>query len=155
MFELDLLQFSKDLIFKKEGNQRFIFDPIRKKYLVIGPEEMVRQLMVQYLIQVKNYNPNRLSIERELRVQERRKRCDLLVFSQAMKPFLLVECKAPEVKLTQAVARQIAVYNLPLQVDYLLITNGLANYCFKMNYEEKSYEFLKEIPDFASLTPDP
>jgi hypothetical protein len=149
MFELDLLQFSKNLIFKKEGNQRLIFDPIRKKYLVIGPEEMVRQLMVQYLIQVKKYNPNRLSIERELRVQERRKRCDLLVFSQAMQPFLLVECKAPEVELTQAVARQIAVYNLPLQVDYLLITNGLMNYCCKMDYQEKSYVFLEEIPDYS------
>jgi len=71
-----------------------------------------------------------------------------LVFTQEMKPFLLVECKAPEVNLTQAVARQIAVYNLPLQVDYLLITNGLKNYCCKMNYEDKSYEFLNDVPLF-------
>ena len=149
MFELDLLQFSSTLIFKKEQGQRWIFDPIRKKYLVVGPEELVRQLMIQYLLKVKNYNPNRIAIERELRVQERRKRCDILIFSKDMKPFLLIECKAPEVNLTQAAARQIGVYNLPLQVDYLLITNGLQNYCCKMNYEDKSYEFLEDLPNFT------
>ena len=88
MFELNLLKYSPQLTFKKEGNQHFIFDPIRKKYLVLGPEEMVRQLMVQYLIQEKNYNSNRIAIERELRVHERRKRCDILVFTQEMSPFL-------------------------------------------------------------------
>jgi len=150
MFELNLLKYQSDLIFKKVEGKTCLFDPIRKKYLVVGPEEVVRQLMVQYLLQEKNYNPNRIAIEREIRVQVRRKRCDILVFKPDMSPFLLVECKAPEVPLTQAVARQIAVYNLTLKVDYLLITNGLANFCCKMDYENEDYEFINEIPDFPT-----
>lgn len=146
MIELDLLAKQSHLRVKVKDDVRYLFDAIRKKWLVIQPEELVRQLIILYLIEELQYNKNRIHIEMGLRVNDLQKRCDILVYDEQMHPFLLVECKAPSVKVNQAVFRQIATYNLPLQVPYLLVTNGQVSYCCRMNYEKRTYEFVNTIP---------
>lgn len=147
MLNIDLTQYQLQLTIKKEEGKSYIFDPIRGKYVRFQPEEMVRQLVIQYLLD-KGYNKNRIAVEKLVVVNERRRRFDLLVYQNNMTPFLLVECKSPEVQLNQGVLDQIARYNLPLQAAYLLITNGPETYCCQMEYEEKSYQFIQELPVF-------
>ena len=148
MIELDLPAFRKDLRLKREGERRFLFDPIRRKWLVLQPEELVRQLLVQYLMQEKGYNRNRINIEKGLKVNELDKRCDVLVYDRSMAPFLLVECKAPAVNVSQETFRQIAMYNFPLKVPFLLVTNGAVTYCCRMDYQLETFEFLDGVPDY-------
>ena len=148
MIEIDLLTRQGQLKVKTEAGNRLLLDPIRKKWLVIQPEELVRQLMILYLIEEKHYNKNRINIEMSLQVNELQKRCDVLVYDNEMEPFLLIECKAPSVNVNQATFRQIANYNLPLRVPYLLVTNGMVNYGCRMNYEEESFEFVNEVPAY-------
>ena len=148
MIPIDFLRFKAQLKTKVNKDRRYIFDPIRQKYLVLFPEELVRQLVLLYLIQDKKYNKNRVKVEKTLKVNQRTKRCDILIYDQAVQPLLLVECKAPQVKITQATFEQIAWYNMPLQVQYLVVTNGLSTYCCKMDYERQTYHFLEEIPEF-------
>ena len=147
LINIDLLQYQSLLKVKKESGKKKIFDPIRKKYLVWQPEELVRQLLIHYLVQEKNYNKNHLHVERGLKVNGQYKRSDIITYDKTMTPFLLVECKAPNIPLSQAVLDQIATYNLTYQVPYLLISNGMHNYCCQMDYENNAYTFLDEIPN--------
>ena len=144
--DLDLMAFKEMLRIKKDAGKTFIFDQIRRKWLILQPEEVVRQLVVHFLTQERGYSPQRISIERQLTVNKLKKRCDILVFDRQMNPELLVECKAPGLTIGQAAFRQIAWYNLPLRVPYLLVTNGRSTYCCRMNYREESYEFLDQVP---------
>lgn len=148
MIDIDLLAKQDQLKVKAEDGNRLLFDPIRRKWLVLQPEELVRQLVILYLIEERGYNKNRINIEMGLQVNALQKRCDILVYNEDMEPFLLVECKAPSVSISQATFRQIANYNLPLRVPYLFVTNGVVNYCCRMNYEEESFEFVKKVPSF-------
>ncbi|MFK7980633.1 MAG: type I restriction enzyme HsdR N-terminal domain-containing protein [Saprospiraceae bacterium] len=143
---IDFLQFQPDLKVKKEGKQRFIFCVIRKKYLVLQPEELVRQLTIQYLIAHRKYNRNSIHVERGLTVNGLYRRTDIIVYDENIEPYLLVECKRPKVKITQAVFDQIARYNLTLKVKYLLVTNGIDTFCCAMNYEAQAYRFLEAVP---------
>lgn len=143
---LKLDEFQNRLKIKTEGQKRFLWDFIRSKWLVLLPEEMVRQLLIHYLIEQLGVNKNRIAIERGLSVNGLQKRCDILIFDQLMKPFLLIECKAPSVKLNQAVFRQIAQYNMTLNVPYLLVSNGPNAYCCAIDFEQKGYTFLDHIP---------
>ncbi|MCF8248077.1 MAG: type I restriction enzyme HsdR N-terminal domain-containing protein [Saprospiraceae bacterium] len=147
---IDLLKFQSSLELMKQDGQVFIFDPIRKKHLVQTPEEVVRQLFLAYLIQEKNYPKNRIRTEKELTVNELTKRCDILAYDWEMRPHLLVECKAPNVPITEATLRQVAAYNQPLRVKYLVLTNGLTNWCCELDYLNASWEFLSGIPDFPT-----
>lgn len=149
MIEIDLLAKQDDLRVKTEDGKRYLFDPIRKKWLVIQPEELVRQLMILYLIEELHYNKNRINIEMGLQVNDLQKRCDILVYDDHMSPFLLVECKAPDVNINQSTFRQIAAYNLPLKVPYLLVTNGRVNYCCRMDYEKEEFNFVNRIPFYT------
>lgn len=148
MIEIDFLAFKSQVKIKIEKDRRYIFDPIRQKYLVLFPEEFVRQLVLLYLIQDKAYNKNRIKVEKTLQVNDRIKRCDILIYNKEVEPLLLVECKAPNVKITQDTFKQIAWYNMPLQVQYLVVTNGLTTYCCAMDYENQTFNFLEEIPVF-------
>lgn len=149
MIEIDLLAKQDDLRVKTEDGKRYLFDPIRKKWLVIQPEELVRQLMILYLIEELHYNKNRINIEMGLQVNDLQRRCDILVYDDHMSPFLLVECKAPDVNITQSTFRQIAAYNLPLKVPYMLVTNGRVNYCCRMDYEKEEFNFVNSIPFYV------
>ena len=146
MIKIDFLQFKDQLKTKKENNKRFLYDPIRKKYLVLLPEELVRQLVVAFLIKKKTYNKNRIAIEKSLMVNGLPKRWDILVYDELTNPWMLIECKAPTVKISQDTFDQIARYNLSLNVPYLLVTNGLQSYCCEIDYQNQTYEFLDEIP---------
>jgi len=145
--QLNLLDYQSELKIKKEANKRYLFDPIRKTYLVLTPEEMVRQLLIQYLLAERNISKNRLALERALKVNTMTRRWDLMVYAKDMTPWLLVECKAPEVKITQSVFEQISAYNLTLRVPYLLVTNGMDSYCCEMDYEGETFRFLEAVPD--------
>ena len=136
---------------KSEAGRKRIFDEIRKKWLLLTPEEWVRQNFIHYLAHEKKYSASLMAIEYTLTYNNQAKRIDIVVFNTSGTPLIIVECKAPEVKITQQTFDQIAVYNLSLHVDYLIITNGLQHYCCRMNYKEKKYDFLKEIPNFEDI----
>lgn len=135
---------------KEERGKQYIFDEIRKKYLQLTPEEWVRQHFVKYLIQEKNYPASLIVLEKGLKLNELTKRADVLIYKDSS-PILLVECKAPEVKITQSTFDQIARYNLVFKVPYLIVTNGINHYCCVINFETNSFDFIKDIPDFGNL----
>ncbi|HEX9826550.1 MAG TPA: type I restriction enzyme HsdR N-terminal domain-containing protein [Flavobacteriaceae bacterium] len=134
--------------FKNSENKRLIFDGIRKKFVVLQPEEWVRQHCVQYLIQMKNYPKSLINVEKELKINTLRKRYDIVVFNPDGSLHLIVECKAPEVNIDQTTFDQIARYNLELNATYLMVTNGINHYYCQMDFEKERYEFLKDIPDY-------
>ncbi len=130
---------------KEEISGKQIFDIVRKKYVMLTPEEWVRQHTVHFLINEKKYAQGLMQVETTVKYNRMNIRCDILVYDTELKPLVLVECKAPEVKITQATFDQIARYNMPLRVKYLMLTNGLTHYYCIMDYVKNSYEFVKEI----------
>lgn len=146
MQELNLPKYQFKL--KEADGKIQIFDAFRKKYVVLTPEEWVRQNFLQYLITEKRYAASLIAVEAGLKYNELQKRADILVYDKQGSPFLLVECKAPEVKISQDVFDQVARYNMSFKVTYLVVTNGMDHFCCKMDYEKNSYRFLEEIPVF-------
>ncbi|WP_264520988.1 type I restriction enzyme HsdR N-terminal domain-containing protein [Flavobacterium sp. N1994] len=136
--------------FKNSENKVAIFDEIRKKFILLTPEEWVRQHTVQFLLQDKNYPKSYLNVEKLIKVNDLKKRYDVVVFQPDGGIYLLIECKAPEVKITQDTFDQIARYNLTLKATYLMVTNGLNHYFCQMDFEKETYIFLKELPNFSN-----
>ena len=134
--------------FKSSENKTLIFDKLRKKYMVLTPEEWVRQHFVYFLIEEKKYPISLIALEKQLTINNRKKRTDILVFNTAGNHKIIVECKAPSIKITQATFDQIARYNLKLKATYLIVTNGLEHFYCKMDFENETYIFLKEVPDY-------
>ncbi|MDC6364780.1 MULTISPECIES: type I restriction enzyme HsdR N-terminal domain-containing protein [Flavobacteriaceae] len=134
---------------KNSENSLYIFDAIRKKFVALQPEEWVRQHVLHFLVFTKKYPKTLINVEKQLKVNELKKRYDVVVFNSDGSIELLVECKAPEIKIDQATFDQIAQYNLKLKANYLMVTNGLEHYYCKMDFESEKYMFLKEIPDFS------
>ena len=128
-----------------------IFDFLRRRYVALTPEEWVRQHFTHWLVSFKGYPQGLLGNEIELRVGDKRLRCDSIVYDRQARPVMVIEYKAPTVRLTQRVFSQIASYNLLLHVDYLVVSNGLQHYCCRMDYARQSYEFLEQIPDYGKL----
>lgn len=135
--------------FKNSENKVLIFDEIRKKFVVLTPEEWVRQHVVKFLLEEKKYPKSYINVEKNIKINGLTKRYDIVVFNPDGSIFLLVECKAPEVSITQNVFDQIARYNLKLNAQYLMVTNGLNNYFCQMDFENEKYIFLKELPLFT------
>ena len=131
-------------------NKSYIFDRVRKKWLLCTPEEWVRIHCLYYFVETKDYPESLIRIEQELRVYNTLKRFDLLIADSSMKPFILIECKAPYAKITQKTFDQILRYNLELKCPYLMISNGLNHYFCKMNFEENQISFIKELPDYKT-----
>ena len=134
--------------FKQEGIRTQIFDSIRKKYVALTPEEWVRQNFLQYLITEKKFPASLIAVEAGLKYNQLQKRTDVLVYDKQGSPHLMVECKAPEVKITQDTFDQIARYNMAFKVKYLVVTNGLNHFCCQMNYIDNTYQYLELVPDF-------
>lgn len=134
---------------KSSENKPLIFDPIRKKFVVLTPEEWVRQHTLKHLIEAYNYPLSLINVEKELRVNGLSKRYDIVIFKPDGSIRLIVECKAPKVKITQDTFDQIARYNLALKASHLMVTNGLNHYFCQMDYEEQKYIFLPDIPAYA------
>ena len=134
---------------KNSENGLHIFDLIRKKFVVLQPEEWVRQHVVHFLIDTKKYPKSLINVEKQLIVNTLKKRYDIVVFQPNGSIQILVECKAPEIKIDQKTFDQIAQYNYQLKSKYLMVTNGMEHYYCKMDHENEKYKFLKEIPDFS------
>jgi hypothetical protein len=148
MQNLNLPAFDYQL--KSNENKTLIFDIIRKKYVVLTPEEWVRQHFVNYLISVKNYPVSLIAIEKQIQLHKVTKRFDILIFSNIGKPYILIECKAPNVQIGQNTFDQIARYNSEIDAEFLIVTNGLDHFCCQMDFDSKKYIFLNSIPDFQS-----
>lgn len=134
--------------FKSSENKISIFDEIRKKFVVLTPEEWVRQHTVRFLINEKKIPKSHINVEKELSLNATKKRYDIVAFNTNGSIYLIVECKAPQISITQDTFDQIARYNLRLNATYLMVTNGLQHYYCQMDYEKRMYVFLKEIPTF-------
>ncbi|HSJ67389.1 MAG TPA: type I restriction enzyme HsdR N-terminal domain-containing protein [Anditalea sp.] len=139
-----------DFQIKEMGGKLSIFDSLRKKFLILTPEEWVRQHIIFYLVNYKQYPKTLISQERGLKYNTLQKRFDLLVMDRSGKPFLLVECKAPEVKLTQLTVEQVSVYNKTIGAPYMVITNGKQHISMGMNEENGRYNQLTSFPDFPA-----
>lgn len=134
--------------FKNSENNVAIFDEIRKKFILLTPEEWVRQHTLHYLIQDKNYPKSHINVEKLIKINTLNKRYDIVVFQPNGEIFLLIECKAPEVAISQQTFDQIARYNLTLKAKYLMLTNGINHYFCQMDFENEKYVFLKELPEY-------
>ena len=133
---------------KNTEKGRSIFDPIRKKFIHLTPEEWVRQHVVDLLLSRKRIPKQLMNLEKELIVAGTKKRYDILCYNTDGSIFLVVECKAPKIKIDQTVFDQIARYNLALHANYLMVTNGLDHYFCTMDYEKGSYKFITDIPEY-------
>jgi len=136
------------VLIKNKENKPYIFDRIRKKWLHYTPEEWVRVHCVEYLIETKGYPASWILIEKEIKVFETKKRIDIVAVDPQGGNRLLVECKAPSVSITQSTFDQIARYNLNIQSHYLMVSNGFDHYFCKMDYKQKRYHFIEELPNF-------
>ncbi|MEM6719598.1 MAG: type I restriction enzyme HsdR N-terminal domain-containing protein [Bacteroidota bacterium] len=149
---MELLNFPKYTFrFKNRENKIYIFDAIRKKFVVLTPEEWVRQHTVQFLMQEKNYPKSLINVEKELIFNDLKKRYDIVIFNPDGSIFLVVECKRSKVTINQETFDQIARYNMILNAEYLMVTNGLNHYYCTMDYEAQQYQFLREIPDYQKV----
>ena len=135
-----------NLKMKIEDEKTHIFDVVRKKYLLLTPEEWVRQNFIHYLNKEKNYPLGLMGVEKMVKYNNLKTRADIVLYNIEGNPNIIVECKAPNVKITQDTFNQIAKYNSQLKVKYLIVTNGMKHYCCKMDYETNEITFLEEIP---------
>lgn len=133
--------------FKKQHGMIMIRDVIRNKYVALTPEEWVRQHVIHYLMGEKRYPRTWIAVEREIDLYGLKRRFDIVCYDRQGKPYLLVECKAPGVVLSQTVFDQAFRYNLVLDAPYVAVTNGIAHYCGKLN-EDKTFSFLPDFPSF-------
>jgi len=133
---------------KNTENNTSIFDIIRKKYVALQPEEWVRQHCLHFLIEVKGYPKSLINVEKELKVNNLKKRYDIVVYHTDGRVRLIVECKAAHIAVNQKTFDQIARYNLVLNADLLMVTNGINHYYCQMDYQSQSYKFLRDLPDY-------
>ncbi|MBV7268087.1 type I restriction enzyme HsdR N-terminal domain-containing protein [Winogradskyella luteola] len=135
--------------FKSTENKVSIFDVIRKKFIILQPEEWVRQHCMHYLINEKKYPKSLINVEKELTINGLKKRYDIVVFNSDGSIHLIVECKSYSININQDTFDQIARYNLALKANYLMVTNGLNHYYCQMDTENECYSFLKDIPNYT------
>jgi len=136
---------------RKNNKSYEIFDFIRKQYVSLSPEEWVRQNFIRFLVEEKKYPQVLIAVEKSIKLNRMIRRPDIVIYNKNIKAKLIVECKAPSVKINQTTLDQIVRYNMVLKVDYLVVSNGLVHYCVKINYKENKYDFINEIPDFSQL----
>ncbi len=148
LLQLDFLQFEPALRISQTAAGRVVFDPIRRKNVALTPEELLRQLVLLYLLDSKGYPANRIRSEIGLILHGMPRRCDIAVFDATLQPWLLVECKSPKVQITQATFEQVARYNLQFRAPFLAVTNGLTTYSAALDFEQESFLFLPDLPDY-------
>lgn len=149
MAELKLPAYNAKVVVK--DGKRNIFDPLRRKYVALTPEEWVRQHFINFLISCKGYPGSLLANEIAITLNGTSKRCDSILFDRQGQPQMIVEYKAPTVKITSKVFDQIARYNIVLKVKFLIVTNGIDHYCCKVDYQNNRCVFLQGIPDYEEL----
>ncbi len=134
-----------------QNSKTEIFDEVRKKYLILTPEEWVRQNLIKYLINDRGIPAGLIAIEKALKINKMNKRTDIVIYKKTGEPGMIVECKAPSIKIDQKVFEQIARYNMSLKVPVLLVSNGQTHYCCKIDYSENRFSFLESIPNYPDL----
>jgi len=134
----------------KDGKAQ-VFDPLRRRYVALTPEEWVRQQFVGFLVRDKGYPASCIGNEVSITLNGTRKRCDTVVYDGNAQPALIVEYKAPQVEITQQVFEQISRYNISLRVKWLIVSNGLEHYCCRIDYEGGTYRFVEDIPSYGDL----
>ena len=149
MIQLNLPSFQMKLSGTQDSPK--ILDILRRKYVALTPEEWVRQHFVHFLIEHKGYPAALMGNEIPLACGNKQLRADTVLYDRELKARMIIEYKAPTIKITQRVFEQITAYNFLLHVDYLVVSNGLTHYCCRMNYENKSYTFLPTIPDYGEM----
>lgn len=149
MLELNLPPF--DVNVKKIDGRLFIFDPLRRKYVALTPEEWVRQHFINYLITDRLYPQSLIANEIQINLNNQKKRCDSVVYNRSIIPLMIIEYKSPNIGITQEVFNQITNYNVVLKVPFLIVSNGLNHYCCKVDYESLEIEFLDDIPYYREL----
>lgn len=149
MFQLNLPQAELNIKKTKYGFQ--IKDIFRNRFVKLTPEEWVRQNFLHFLINHKSYPIGLIAVETELQVAGLKKRCDAIVYNQKAEPIIIIEFKAPEVNINQDVFDQVAIYNMKLNVEYFIISNGIEHYFYQLDKNNNQYIFLSEIADFDNL----
>lgn len=140
-----------DLKIRQTNGKAEVWDALRKMWLVLTPEEWVRQHLIFFLQKERNFPAGLMTPELSLKVNGMSKRADLVVYDKSATPILLAECKAPEVSINQAVFDQASRYNITAKVPYLLVTNGLKHYCSRIDFETGTFSFLPDIPLYEDL----
>ena len=140
-----------DVRLKSENGRQQIFDVLRRRYVALTPEEWVRQHFVHFLLEHKGYPKGLLCNEMELKVGEKKLRCDTLLYNKALQPQMIIEYKAESITITEKVITQIMTYNMLLHVDYLIVSNGNTHLCMHYDTEKKSWEYLSDIPLYNQL----
>ncbi len=130
---------------KEAAGKEFIFDEVRKRWVILTPEEWVRQNFLQYITQTKKYPASLIAIEKEIKLGELKKRFDIVVYDADTKPWMIVECKEMNVALNKSVLDQVLRYNISLNVPYLVITNG--SYCMAMQLAGNAMKAIDALPD--------
>jgi hypothetical protein len=146
MLPLNLPQF--DVQLKKSEGKVWIFDVIRKKYILLTPEEWVRQHLVNYFIHHMKYPKSLISVERGLHYNQLQKRSDITIFDRTGNPWMIIECKSPDVALDQKSVLQVAVYNSDVKAKYVSVSNGLKHICYEPKPDVKDVVLLKDFPEY-------
>lgn len=149
VYPLNLPEFKPTL--RKEQGKVFIFDLIRKKYIVLTPEEWVRQHLLNFLIAHRQYPKALFRVEGGLMYNQRQKRSDILIFDRVGKPWMLIECKSPAIKLNQKAFNQVAVYNMTIGARYLAVSNGMVHFCCEAAKPGQDPLYLNDFPAFADV----
>lgn len=149
MLSLNLPEFDAKVV-SREG-KLIIFDVIRRRYVALTPEEWVRQHFVNFLLNYKGYPQALMANEVQIKLNNTIKRCDTVLYRRDLTAKIIIEYKAPDVQITQAVFDQITRYNMVLKVDYLIVSNGMQHYCCRMDYKNNRYTFLEDIPIYQEL----
>lgn len=135
----------------EEGNLK-VLDIVRKKFVSLTPEEWVRQHFVNWLINFKGYPVSLISNEKEIKLNDTKKRFDTVVFGRTCEPLVIIEFKAPGIEISQSTFDQIVRYNMQLKAKYLIVSNGINHYCCVINYDTGNYSFIPRIPDYIEAT---
>jgi hypothetical protein len=141
------------LFFKTKilDNKKWVFDPIRRKNVVLTPEEEVRQAILAYIVEDLGYPMNFIAVEKQIQYAGKNRRFDAVIYDENHQPVILIECKQPEVAITQKTMEQATLYNLVLKVPYLLLTNGQQHFVVQLDFKEQQHQFLPQLPDKSTF----
>jgi type I site-specific restriction endonuclease len=149
MEEINLPEYS--FRYKVIGQRKYIFDSFRKKYILLTPEENVRQHFARYLTETLNYPSGRIGLEVSIKHGSVERRCDIIVYNKLIAPSIIIECKATTIEINEAVFDQIVRYNMVLKSPFIGVTNGKKHYCCKINTDTGKWEFLNKFPDYREM----
>ncbi len=149
MYPLNLPSY--DAKIRKSSNSLEIFDPLRNKFVILTPEEWVRQHFVNFLISEKEYPKSLMANEESIIFNKLSRRCDTVVYNKTLDPLMIIEYKKSELQISQSIFDQVVRYNSVLKVKYIIVSNGVNHYCCEMDYKNHSYKYLTDIPNYNEL----